>query len=310
MAIFILKPLWLEPQLRKTSNLVKQDYPGKLQVIFGVQDPYDRSCVVKSLMQNTPKDLSLSEQRTWRPQANPHMARERHPLWRQRRSGRADYPPGRRLAEPGVGASLSYRPEMAPVALAAWRSDTSGATSGCARPPDRLARPRSTRDTWRRSAADRRQPLADDSARRSGAAAASVVRCGRHVRRIVASWRCMSCAARRSGSPAGYVGSVTPRRPVATGRPGSTVGDGGGARRVRPLKFASRGNQAPTQTTPLVGTRLCGMGLGTRQLARATRQRDGDVDGRAANHPEVERPPKGGPASRRPPRRPDRQGRL
>ncbi len=61
--ISILKPLsGLEPQLQENiESFVKQDYPGKLQVIFGVQDPYDSViAVVKSLMRKYPQvDLQL-----------------------------------------------------------------------------------------------------------------------------------------------------------------------------------------------------------------------------------------------------------
>ena len=61
--ISILKPLsGLEPQLHENiESFVKQDYPGRLQVIFGVQDPYDSViAVVKSLMRKYPEaDLRL-----------------------------------------------------------------------------------------------------------------------------------------------------------------------------------------------------------------------------------------------------------
>jgi ceramide glucosyltransferase len=61
--ISILKPLsGLEPRLQENlESFVKQDYPGRLQVIFGVQDPYDSViAMVKSLMRKYPQaDLRL-----------------------------------------------------------------------------------------------------------------------------------------------------------------------------------------------------------------------------------------------------------
>jgi ceramide glucosyltransferase len=61
--ISILKPLsGVEPRLRENiESFVRQVYPGRIQVIFGVQDPYDGViAVVKSLMREYPQaDLRL-----------------------------------------------------------------------------------------------------------------------------------------------------------------------------------------------------------------------------------------------------------
>lgn len=117
--ISILKPLsGLEPRLHENlESFVKQDYPGKLQIIFGVQDPYDSViAVVKGLMREYPQaDLRLVVNRAIhganRKVSNLiNMAREiRHPLVVLADSDVLVGPDYLRtlaaaVAEPGVGA--------------------------------------------------------------------------------------------------------------------------------------------------------------------------------------------------------------
>lgn len=117
--ISILKPLsGLEPHLSENiESFLTQDYPGKIQVIFGVQDPYDNAiAVAKSLIRQYPRlDFRLVVNRATHGSNSKvsnliNMAPAiRHPLVVLADSDVAVTPDYLRtlaaaLAEPGVGA--------------------------------------------------------------------------------------------------------------------------------------------------------------------------------------------------------------